>query len=328
MKPSPHRRALLARFGLAFALCVSACRRNAPPGPELVVGVSALRISLPVFVAAERGVFAQHGLRVRLRSYPTAQPMLDDLALGRLDAAGFAAWPILLHAAARGTHPLHVGASVLEDRTHRLSYVLARRGSGVRFPRDAAGRRIGVLPTIAYRRWLPAILQAANIATAGVTTVPVAPPLQAQSLAAGAVDLMFTNDPMATAMLQRGVAEIADDGPPCATRLGDPFSFGAFAIGDGLVRRDRDRALRLSASLDDAVARTLRDQSDARAAMRPHLRPDERDALDHSPPTRFAPAREVSHALSVEVSRSRALGIFDGPVRVLPLDPSAARPAP
>ncbi len=310
------RRSLFAALSAASAvatLALTASRRaRGPSRPARVsLGVSALRISLPLCVAAAHGLFARHGLEVDLQPYPTAQPLIDDLALGRLDAGGFAAWPILFLAAARSPGPLHVGPAVVEDRDHRLSYVLARRGAGLRFPRDAAGRRVGVLPTVAYRRWLAAILRAAGIDPARVATIPVAPAMQAQALAAGAVDFLFTNDPMATAMLRRGRAELADDGPPCALHLGTPFSFGSFALSDRFVRREPDRARRLVAAVDEAIALARRDPRAGREALGAYLRPDEAPYVEHYPDTRYVPSNEAAGVLPAAIAQARRLGLID-----------------
>jgi ABC-type nitrate/sulfonate/bicarbonate transport system substrate-binding protein len=300
----------------ALALALAAGPRPRREPARIVLGVSALRISMPLFLAVERGTFGRHGLAVTVRAYPTAQPMLDDLALGRLDAAGFAAWPIVLLSSRRAAEPLRVTATLEEDLAHRLSYVLARRGSGLRFPQDVVGRRVGVLPTVAYRRWLAAILRAAGVDPEGVTVVPVEPSLQAQTLAAGGVDLMFTNDPMATAMLARGVADLADDGPPCARRLGSPFRFGAFVLSGALVEHAPDVARRLSAAVDEAVLEARSDPAGARRAMAAQLRPEERAFVDRYPAARFLTARESVGALARELSLERTLGIVEGTASV------------
>ncbi len=309
--------ATAAVLGLV-ALAVRDARPPPPPGADVTLGAAALRISLPVFLAAERGLFARHGLRVTLRTYPTAQPMVDDVALGRLDVGGFAAWPIVLLASARASEGLRVAGAVQEDGSHRLSYVLGRRGAGIRFPRDVAGRRVGVLPTVAYRRWLAAILAEARVDAASVTVVPVEPAMQAPSLAAGAVDLMFTGDPMATAMLARGAAEVADDGPPCARRVADPFPFGTVAYNGAFARRSPDVARRVAAALDEAIELARRDPAAAREALRRHLRADERPFVDRYPDTRYETSREF-RSLGAVVAANRALGVVDGAPKVDPL---------
>ena len=69
--------ASVASLSLALLGCAPEAR------PPLEVGYSALRISLPIFVAERRGLFARHGVRVRLRRYETAQPLVEEVLDGR-----------------------------------------------------------------------------------------------------------------------------------------------------------------------------------------------------------------------------------------------------
>jgi ABC-type nitrate/sulfonate/bicarbonate transport system substrate-binding protein len=307
-----------AALALVAVVALSGWRRPERRGrvDEVTLGVSALRISLPLFLAAQRDTFARHGLRVTLRTYPTAQPMVDDVTLGRIDAAGYAAWPIVLLASSRASVSPRVATVLEEDDGHRLSYVLGRPGAGLRFPADAAGRRIGVLPTAAYRRWLPAVLRAAGVDPATVTVVPVEPPLQAQALAQGGVDMMFTNDPMATAMIARGVAEVIDDGPPCAKRLGSPFRFGTFVLSGAFADRAPSVAARLVAAVDEAILEARADPAAARRAMAAYLRPEERAFVEPYPPSRYRTSAEAGDLVGAEVALERELGILDREVSV------------
>ncbi len=274
--------------------------------------MSALRISLPVFVAADRGLFKRRGVDVDVRVYETAQPMVDELVHGRLDAAGYAAYPIVMLASRGAVRPPVVVTALLEDRDHRLSYVLARRGSGLRFPADAAGRTIGILPTAAYHRWLEALLRAAKIDPARVTIVPVAPALQGQLLAEKAVDFLFTNDPAATAALAANVAEIADDGPPCAMRLGDPFAFGAFLLSGKLTDTRPRVAARVVAAIDEAIELVRADPNGALRSMQSFLPPEQRSLVARYPRSRYLTSVEVSaNAVTDQIAAERALGIID-----------------
>ncbi len=297
---------------LALIPVLGCARRSEVPAPaRITVGVCALRISLPVFLAADRGLFKKHGLDVDLKVYPTAQPMIDDLALGRTDAAGFSAYPIVFLGSQGARQPLVAATSLVEDRDHRLSYALARPGSGLRFPAGVRGRKIGILPTVAYQRWLDALLAAEKIGPQEVTVVPIAPPMQAQALAEGGVDLLFTNDPTATAMIAAGAAEIVDDGPPCARRIGEPFHFGTFVLGGPLASERPDVAARLVDAVDEAIAAVDADPAAARAAFAKVLRPEERKWVDRYPPSRYLASRDLpAGALSSEIALERRLGIL------------------
>ena len=316
------RKGALGVIGLVLATVLAVGWRVRSGGRDarrhhVVLGVSTLRISAAVFVAIERRLFAERGLDVEVRPYPTAQPMIDDLAAGRLDAAGYAAWPIVFLGSRRARRPFRVATSLIEDAEHRVSTVLARRGSGLRFPASAPGRRIGVLPTVAYRRWLPAILSAAGLDPGATTVVPVDPTVQAAALRDGAVDLLFTNDPMATAIVASGVGEIADDGPPCARRLGSPFPFGTFAMSAALADERPETARAMVAAVDEAIARGTRDGAVMRRAMLPYLRPEERAFVDAYPVARYEPWSPRQHGLlRDELAREREMGIVAGDVRV------------
>ncbi len=309
--------AALRPIAVSLAALLVACSSRAaapapaPPPPHVTLGVATLRISLPLFLAEEQHLFAAHGLDVEVRPYETAQPMVNDVVAGRVDAAGFAAYPIVLLAAEGASVPPQIATNLVEDAQHRLSYVLAKKGAGLAFPAGAARQRIGILPTVAYRRWLEAILRDAQIDLSTVTILPVAPPMQAQTLAEGGVDLLFTGDPMASALLASGSAEIVDDGPPCAKRLGAPFDFGSFVLSGALVRDRPDVARRLVEAVDDAIERARRDPAAARRAMAAHLRPAERAFVERYPDTAHQTSSEVAPGLLArEIASEARLGIL------------------
>lgn len=270
-----------------------------------------------MFVAHKEGIFERHGVPVELRVYETAQPMVEEVVDGRIDAGGYSAYPIVM-LASRGARAAPVVATTLiEDAEHRLSYVLARPGSGLEFPGDARGKRIGILPTAAYIQWLDAILRAAGIDPDDVTVVPLAPAYQAQALAESGVDMLFTNDPAATATLVGGFGEIIDDGPPCAVRLNDPFDFGAFVLSGSFAAKRPDEAARLVAAIDEAIGRIRVDPDAAALAMADYLPPEQRSFAEHYPRSRYLTSFETApERLLAEIEREKTLGIVDWNPRV------------
>ena len=89
--------AALRPIAVSLAALLVACSSRAaapapaPPPPHVTLGVATLRISLPLYLAEEQHLFAAHGLDVEVRPNETAQPMVNDVVAGRVDAAGFAA---------------------------------------------------------------------------------------------------------------------------------------------------------------------------------------------------------------------------------------------
>ena len=280
---------------LVLLLLSAACSRIAARSERIMIGVSTLRISLPVFVAAEQGLFAKRGLAVDLKRFDTAQPLADELGAGRIDAGGYVAFPILFASGAAAPR-LRVVTAIVEDATHPVSYFLVKKGSGLRGVASLAGRKIGILPTVAYRNWLEAILHHDGVGLDEVTILPVAPAMEIDSLAAGGIDALFTGDPMATAALARGVAEPLTDSPDVPRVLGDPFLFGAFAMTEDFVTRRPAQARALRDALDEAIGMIAADPAVGRAAMAPYVRETERPFIDHYPAARYLRSSEVAVA--------------------------------
>jgi ABC-type nitrate/sulfonate/bicarbonate transport system substrate-binding protein len=261
----------------------------------MVIGVSTLRISLPVFVAEQHGLFVKHGIDAEVHRYDTAQPLADELGAARIDAGGYVAFPILFGPGAPPPR-VRVFTAVVEDAAHPLSYLLVKKGSGLRGVAALRGRRIGILPTAAYRRWLEAILRHDGLRPEDVSIVPIAPSLEGDALAGGGVDALFTGDPMATAALARGFAEPATDAPDVPRVLGDPFLFGTFAVTEAFAQKHPEEARALADALDEAITMIAADPALGRAAMKPYIRESERAFVDFYPPARYLRSGEIGAA--------------------------------
>jgi ABC-type nitrate/sulfonate/bicarbonate transport system substrate-binding protein len=289
---------------------------RASPQPlkaKLEVGYSALRISLPLLVAQARGLYAAHGLDVTLKRYDTAQPLVEEILDGRVLAGGYAALPIVLAAAAKSeTKPKLVGA-LMEDAEHPVSYLLRKRGdTTLQQVSDLRGKRIGVLPTLAYKKWLSAMLAHAGLAQSDVTVIALAPPAQVTGLAEGVVDALFTNDPMATTAVASSIAEPFGPPAPLSAVLGKPVWFGSLLLHPELIAKRAADVAALVAAHDDAVRFIESDQAAARRLLSPFLREAERPHIERYPNARFLRSDEVTAAqLAAELQSQAALGAIE-----------------
>jgi len=295
---------------LVIALC--ACSR--PAAERVVIGVPLLRISQPVFVAESRGLFRKHGLQVELKPFDTAQPLADELAAGRLDAAGYMALPILFSREG-GPPPVRVLSAIVEDQAHPLSFLLVKSDSALSSVPELAGKTVGILPTLAYRRWLEAVLVHHGVDVKSVKITPVAPQLQLEALAGRGIDALFTGDPMATAGIARGLARPLSPEVEVPAALGAPFFFGTFAVSEKLATTKPRVVTNLAAALDEAIALMEADEQVGRTALAAALRPSERQLVAKAPPTKYLPAGAVTvealdAALKREASQPRAAEVL------------------
>ena len=284
----------------------------------VTIGYSALGVSLPLFVAHRTGLFEDHGLRVQMRGYPTAHPLVEDIIDEGVPCGGFVAFPIALHRHAR-SRALHYACAVAEDMNNPISFLLVRKGSGIRSIEDLVGRRVGVLPTKAYREWLKVLLARAELGyhqvkldktckcmeTCAASKFPiermvhihdVLPHETAAALRSGRIDAIFTNDPGVTDAVRSGVADILGDRPILPSLLGSPFLFGSFVFDSDFVADRPDEARRIVAALDDGVRFCQQDPAEARRMAATYLPPSCADLREGLGRPVFLTSREVDAA--------------------------------
>ncbi|MBK8169012.1 MAG: ABC transporter substrate-binding protein [Sandaracinaceae bacterium] len=310
----------------ALLLALSACRDDPSPQPvsrashatvaeprEIELGYSALRISLPIFVAQEKGFFVARGLRVTLKRFDTAQPLVDEVLDGRIAAGGYAAFPIILNAASRDGSSMRVATSMLEDEAHPVSRLLVKRGSSIRTIADLRGKRIGRLPTVAYQHWIELVLRHAGVDPASVTLVALPPNQEVAALAESGIDALFTGDPMATAAIASDVADILDPAP-VPTALVSQVRFGTFMFSNRFAEANPAEAQQLLAALDDAIALIHADPIAARSCLTPYVREYERAFVARYPDSLYVPSSIFADRdLADEVVHEHTLGILDTP---------------
>jgi NitT/TauT family transport system substrate-binding protein len=267
---------LLAVFPLTVRAALGTTISNV-----VTIGYSPIRISLPLLVAYERGLFEKRGVTVRLERYETPQPLVESLAAGRLSVGGYIAMPILYSVAGRSKVAFNMTTAFIEDSQHPFTYLLRRNGVGS--PLSAAelrGKRIGILPTVAFHTWLKALLEANGLSLTDVVTVPVNPSLMVSGISAGQFDALFAPDPIGSAVLAAKAGTHITLGK---TRLSeiftDPYLVGSFIFRRDFVAHDAHTTRAIVASLDEAIQLIRADQEGAKEVLRKFMDPAQR-ALD------------------------------------------------
>ena len=306
------------------------------------IGYSALGISLPLFVAERRGLFAEQGLAVKLRAFPTAHPLVEAIVHdGGPACGGYAAFPIAFHRHLNAK-PLHYAGAVLEDSGHPISFLLVREGSGIDSIEDLADRKVGVLPTKAYREWLKLLgarhglgyhqiemdstcrcMDAGEERCASgrptMKVYDVAPDQTLAMLAAGEVDAVFTNDPGATTAVEAGVAQVWGDEPILPALLTDPHYFGSFLFDSAFVAERRDATTRIVRALDSAIRIVREEPRLARLCATGYLPAGCSDLASGLGQPRFMTSEEVDEVHMQEMADSLdAHRIVRGRVKMAP----------
>lgn len=302
-------------------------------GDTVRIGYSRLRISLPIFVAQEKGLFKKHGIKAELEMYDTAQPMAQALVEGKIDVAGYTAMPITYSGMIRSGRKLYFTTTMLEDQNHRISYLLRKKPTGpdekaqITSTADLRGKRIGILPTIAYKAWLEAILKDAGVNPADVTIQQVEPQLQPQLLANGGIDALFSNDPPATTAIAKGIAEFINPYVECPRVMGDPFPFASFNVSKEWGDANPELFRRLVAALDEAIIFINDNPKEANQLMKPYLSEVFRPHVDQYPDARYLNSWDSPQRLYVSLADEyQRMGIIPGPIDLSGLVYQGSRP--
>jgi NitT/TauT family transport system substrate-binding protein len=143
-------------------LCLSACTDPAPPktAPSGAAAGEPLRIctgtsySVLVAIAAQEGLFAREGVQVSLLPYVIGRDAMEAMLNGKCDLATSADTPVADYG--RKRDDLRIVAGIA--KSDRLCYIVARKDSGIRQPRDLQGRSIGVVRGTAPHYFLDLVL--------------------------------------------------------------------------------------------------------------------------------------------------------------------------
>jgi NitT/TauT family transport system substrate-binding protein len=223
---------------------------------EDVVKVGYLRIvmSLPTYVAQEKGLFSQEGLKVELIPFDSGTAIIDALVAGRIDCIGSTSTTGLWFAAQTAPDRfkiflLYGTTSMKEDNAFS---VVVKKGSTLKGLKDLKGKKVGTYPGASSVALARAVIRT-QIDPATVIFTEIAPPNMLQTLAAGQIDAFFAPEPSGMIAVAQGVGRYLMKGPLVLLKLKRGIPGAAFAFAAKLLRQRPEQATKLKACLDKAV---------------------------------------------------------------------------
>lgn len=173
-------------------------------------------IFAPLYVAIERGYFAQQGLDVELISTPGGVSSFVVLASGRAEVVVGGLGAALFNAAARGLDFKVVGPVHMEKPPVSTPLVVSKKAydSGqIRSVRDLRGKKVAVnVLGSATEFWLNAALLKGGLSMEDVQVVAVNFPEVPAALENGAIAAGLLGEPLATLAEDRGqIVRLSDD---------------------------------------------------------------------------------------------------------------------
>lgn len=237
----------MSRFGRQLWLALAFWWAGPAAAEGLTIATSRGPVSLLVYVAETKGLFAKEGLDVRLAECSSGrdcvQQVIDDVA----DIGTAAELAVVLAAAQRRDLAI---AATISTSSHQIK-LIARRSAGITEPRQILGKRIGTTAGTSAHYFLDSWLLFEGIDIGDVRTVALPPAQLPEALARREVDAVAIWEPLASSAL----AGLQGD----ATVLPNPRvytqHFGLVATHGLLQQRQSDvaRLLRALARAEEAV---------------------------------------------------------------------------
>ncbi len=178
------------------------------------LGYVPVLIYSPLYVAAERGYFAQEGIDAQLTPLQGGSDSVVQLAAGNFDAAVGGVGAGLLNAANKGLQFRIVAPMHVERPPIATSLVIsAARANEIKSVADLKGKKVSINATgAATEYWLGEALRKNGLTFQDIILTTIAFKDVPAALASGAIDAAMLGEPLTTQQADKGIVKVlADD---------------------------------------------------------------------------------------------------------------------
>ena len=232
---------------------------------EVKIGYLTLVMSLPTFVALEKGYFQEQGLKVVNTPFESGTLVVDALVAGRIDVnAGSAIighW--MVEQNLPGAFKIFIIYSPLGPKD--VSFVLmVAKDSPLKEMKDLKGKRVATFPGIASFSLAKAVLRLYFDPNKEVTLIEMPPGNIVQALAAGQIDAYFTPEPFGMMAEAKGVGRHLVKHPLQALNLQNGFPGAVFAFNSKFLKEKPTLAKKVKAAIYKGVDFIQTNEGEAR----------------------------------------------------------------
>ena len=220
---------------------------------EVKIGYLTLVMSLPTFVALEKGFFQEQGLKVVNTPFESGTLIVDALVAGRIDVNAGSA--IIGHWMVEQNLPGAFKIFIIYHAPAKdVSFVLmVAKDSPLKEMKDLKGKRVATFPGIASLILAKAVLRPYFDPDKEVTLIEIPPGTIVQALAAGQIDAYFTPEPFGMMAEAKGVGRHLVKHPLQALNLQNGFPGAVFAFNSKFLKEKPVLAKKVKAAIYKGV---------------------------------------------------------------------------
>jgi NitT/TauT family transport system substrate-binding protein len=207
--------------------------------------------SLPVFVAQENHLFEKEGVKLQTISLDSSNDLVNALVAGQADLLPAVSLVPIVHLEIQHPGKVRILSHSLMNPSNALDKILVKEDSPIRTLPDLQGKKIGLFPGTAPQKMFITFLKKHGVRAESVSFVQLAPAAQLASLESGAVDALFSYEPVTTTALVHGGSR-ALYGSVYADLL-NPCPIGVSVISRNFERKNAALAARSVRVLQEGI---------------------------------------------------------------------------
>ncbi len=235
---------------------------------EVRIGYLTLVMSLPTFVALEKGYFQEQGLKVVNTPFESGTLIVDALVAGRIDVNAGSA--VVAHWLAEqnlpGTFKVFVVYGPIEPKDNTFILAVAK-DSPMKEMKDLKGKRVATFPGIASLILAKAVLRPYFDPEKEATLMEIPPGSIVQALASGQIDAYFTPEPFGMIALANGVGRYLVEHPVLSLNLKTGYPGGAFTFNSKFLKEKPIVAKKVKAAIDKGMDFIKTNEQEARTFL-------------------------------------------------------------
>ncbi len=223
-------------------------------GEEIQIGYLPVSMSLPTFVALEKGFFNEKELNVKATQFVSGTLIMDALITGRIDVnAGSASvghWMVESNMPGMFKIFLIYGTENEWDNTFPI---IVKKEAPYQTLLDLKGKKVGTFPGITSIALSKAIFRKFLDPEKEIIFVEIPPQNMIDALAAGSVDAVFTPEPFGIIGVSKGIARYLVKSPHQALQLKKGVLGGVFSFNTKFLQTKPEVAKKMKAIFEKSV---------------------------------------------------------------------------
>ncbi len=262
-----RRRRILQKCLAGTLLLILMTAGNVLAEEKVKIGYLRLTISLPTFVAAEKGLFEQAGLKVELTPFESGTLIVSALIAGRIDANCSSATTGYWFAEQSTPDQFKIFLAYgTPSRKNPTFVAIVKKDSPIKELKDLKGKRVGTFPGASSVELARAIIRT-QMDPEGVIFQEVPPTILISALAAGQIDAFFAPEPVGMIAISQGIGRHLVEEPLGLLGLERGFAGAAFGFSAQFIKQNPMLAKKVKAVYYKAVDLIDKDRN----AVRPLL---------------------------------------------------------